>query len=179
MIPRRRDRPTGGAPPEQEAGTGEVPPTDEVTIPDTEAELEDLPREEVFEAVAVSEPVGEVVEAEESVEIVAGDERESRGLGAWVRKRAKKVVTKLYESRADDLEERARRVVGTAYRDSADDLEERAVRAMRRAIADEANTIKDVIEHSVQVKQREVRLSLLVLVVASLVYLGLYWLTHR
>lgn len=104
--------------------------------------------------------------------------RMRRGLRGWVGKRAKKVVQSLYESKAEDLEERAKRVVSSAYRDSAEDIEERAVRAMRRAIELEADRIKDVIEHSVRVKKREVRLSLLVLVAASILYLLLYWATH-
>ena len=101
-----------------------------------------------------------------------------RSLKAWVGKRAKKVVSHLYDTRADDIEQRARRAVGSAYRDQADDLEERAVRAMRQAIHSEADRIKEAIEHAVQVKKREVRLSLLVLVVASLLYLALYWFTQ-
>ncbi len=104
--------------------------------------------------------------------------RRKKGLGAWVSSRAKKVVHSLYDSRADDIEERARRAVGSAYRDSADDLQNRAVEAMREAIRAESERIKEAIEHSVDVKKREARLSLLVLVVASLVYLLLYWATH-
>jgi hypothetical protein len=102
-----------------------------------------------------------------------------RGISAWVERRAQSVVSKIYETRADDLEGRARRAVGSAYRDQADDLEERAIRAMRHAITAEADRIKEVIEHAVNVKKREVRLSLLVLVTASLVYLALYWFTSR
>jgi hypothetical protein len=59
------------------------------------------------------------------------------------------------------------------------ELEERAVRALRRAIALEADRIKETIEHGVAVKKREVRLSLVVLITASLVYLVLYWLTRQ
>jgi len=77
------------------------------------------------------------------------------------------------------VERRAKRVVGDLYEDRADDLEERAVRAMRQAIAGEADRIKDVIEHGVAVKRREVRLSLLVLVTAALVYLGLHFLVGQ
>ena len=56
---------------------------------------------------------------------------------------------------------------------------ERAVRAMRRAIEAAAERIRQAIEHGIAVKKREVRLSLDVLVVSSLVYLALYWFTHR
>jgi len=101
------------------------------------------------------------------------------GITRWFEKRAQRVASKVYASRADDLEERARRVVGSAYRDQADDLEDRAVRAMRRAITFEADRIKEAIEHGIQVKKREVRLSLVVLLTASLVYLLLYWFTQR
>ena len=134
-----------------------------------------------FERVDPVEPLRTVAVPEEA----AGEEDEvcedapKRGLKSWVQARAKKVMARLYESSADDLESRARRAVTSAYHESADDLEERAVRAMRRAIQDEADRIKEVIEHSVDVKKREVRLSLLVLVVASLVYMALYFLIER
>jgi len=104
---------------------------------------------------------------------------ESRGLSAWLEKRAQRAVSEAYEVHAEDLEERARRVMSTAYEKSADDLEERAVRAMRRAIEAEAGRIQEAIEHGIAVKKREVRLSLVVLVVSSLVYLALYWFTRR
>ena len=100
------------------------------------------------------------------------------GLSRWVERRAQRVAKRVYETQADDLEERARRVVGSAYKDHSDDLEDRAVRAMRRAIIDEGERIKDIIEYSVQIKKREVRWSLIVLIVASLVYMSLYWFTH-
>ena len=99
-------------------------------------------------------------------------------IGAWLGKHTKKVVSQLYESRVDDIEHRARRAVSSAYEDQADDLEERAVRAMRTALTEESDRIKEVIEHAIQIKKREVRLSLLVLVVASLLYLLLYWVTR-
>lgn len=102
----------------------------------------------------------------------------SRGLSSWIENRAERVMARIYETRAQDLEERAQRIVHSAYERSADDLEERAVRAMRRAIEAEADRLKNAIEHGIQVKKREVRLSLLVLVVSSLVYLALYWFTR-
>ena len=130
------------------------------------------------------ESIGPEVDADGNSYVEPGDERvpggEGRsGLTGWMERRASRVVSKIYDSRADDLEVRAKRAVSSAYADQADDLEDRAVRAMRRAITTEADRIKDVIEHSVQVKKREVRLSLLVLVTASLVYLALYWFTSR
>ncbi|HEX6883555.1 MAG TPA: hypothetical protein VF530_09250 [Planctomycetota bacterium] len=109
----------------------------------------------------------------------AGEGAEPRGLSGWVEARAEKVVKKAYEIHAEDLEERARRVVSSVYEKTADDLEERAVRAMRRALEAEAGRIKEAIEHGVAVKRREVRWSLLVLIVSSLVYLALHWLTTR
>ena len=118
----------------------------------------------------------------ETGEVPLDEEGESNGAGgisAWVEKRAQSVVSKIYDTRADDIEDRARRAVSSAYRDQADDLEERAVKAMRRALSAEADRIKQVIEHAVAVKKREARLSLLVLVTASLVYLALYWFTSR
>ncbi len=100
-----------------------------------------------------------------------------RLLTDWIERRAHKVVDKVYEARVDEIEHRARRVVSSAYDERADDLEERAVRAMRKAITSETERIKQAIEHGVEVKKREVRLSLLVLVVAALVYLALYFFT--
>ncbi len=102
-----------------------------------------------------------------------------RGFSGWVEERAQRVVKQAYESHRTDLEERARRVMSSVYEHTADDMEERAVRAMRRAIEAEAGRIQQAIEHGIAVKKREVRLSLLVLVVSSLVYLALYWFTHR
>ena len=100
-----------------------------------------------------------------------------RSLSNWVEQRATSVVSRIYESQADDLEERAKRVVGTAYQEKAADLQSRAQKALQQAIADQAEIIKEAIEHGVEVKKREVRLSLLVLVAGSLIYLFLYWLT--
>jgi hypothetical protein len=102
-----------------------------------------------------------------------------RKITAWVEDRAQRVVEQAYEARASDLEQRAMRAMSSVYEKSADDLEERAVRAMRKAIEAEAGRIKEAIEHAIEVKKREVRLSLLVLVVSSLVYLALYWFTSR
>ena len=101
-----------------------------------------------------------------------------RGLASWVERRAHGAISKVYQTQADDLEERARRVVGSAYREHSDDLEERAIRVLRSAIADEADRIKEAISHGVAVKKIEVRLSLIVLVIASLIYLGLFWFTQ-
>ena len=102
-----------------------------------------------------------------------------RGLSAWVENRAQKVVQHAYQSHAQDLEQRAKRVMSSVYEQTADDMEERATRALRRAIETEAGRIKEAIEHGIAIKKREVRLSLLVLVVSSLVYLALYWFTSR
>jgi signal transduction histidine kinase len=102
------------------------------------------------------------------------------------------VAREMYDAHADDLQSRAvatlQRVIEnehqrmlefaqSTYDSRADDLEERAVRAMRVAIQREADRIESLIEHSVDVKRREVRLSLLVLVAANLIYLAVYWAT--
>ena len=63
----------------------------------------------------------------------------------------------------------------SSYDARADDLEERAVRAMRRAIQEEGERIRELLEHSLVVKRREVRLSLLVILVANLLYLAVWW----
>lgn len=105
-------------------------------------------------------------------------ERKRRSLSGWVERRAATVVSALYAKQADDLQERARRAVSSAYQERADDLEERAVRALRRALTEEAERIKEVIEHAVAVKKREVRLSLLVLLTAALVYFLLDWFAN-
>jgi len=103
-----------------------------------------------------------------------------------------KVATDTYDRRADDLEERAVRatrkvledemgrfleVAQSTYDARADDIEDRAVRALRRAMVEETRRIRSTIERSVQAKRREVRLSLLVLVLANLLYLVVYWAT--
>ena len=133
-------------------------------------------REEPAPAAPPPEPVsGEPLEAGPEDEDGAG----RRGLSGWVEERAQTVVSRIYQPQAGDLEERARRAMGSAYKDSADDLEQRALRAMRQAIAEESERIKEAIEHGVAIKKREVRLSLLVLIVAALVYLALYWFTQR
>lgn len=103
--------------------------------------------------------------------------RAARGLSSWVEERAERVVSRVYESRAEELEERATRAMQATYERAADDLEQRAVRAMRQALEAEAGKIQAAIEHAIAVKKREVRLSLLVLVVSSLVYLALHWFT--
>lgn len=126
-------------------------------------------------------------ETEADVQEIAGSEEagpagpgvRTRGLSGWVEQRAQRVVEHVYQSRAAELEERAERVMNSVYEKTADDMEERAVRAMRRALEAEAERIEDAIEHGIAIKKREVRLSLLVLIVSSLVYLALHWFTHR
>ena len=86
-----------------------------------------------------------------------------RGLGKKVRGKMKDSLVSLATS---------------SYDARADDLEERAVRAMRRAIAEEGERIRELLEHSLVVKRREVRLSLLVIIIANLLYLGVWWLVR-
>jgi len=105
--------------------------------------------------------------------------RRPRGIARWIEQRAHRAVSQAYQTHAADLEERAHRAIHSLYEKSADDIEERAVRAMRRAIEAEAHRIEQAIEHGIAIKKREVRLSLIVLVVSSLVYLVLHWLTSR
>lgn len=85
---------------------------------------------------------------------------ERRGLGDKVRGKMKESLVSLATS---------------SYDARADDLEERAVRAMRRAIEEEGERIRELLEHSLVVKRREVRLSLLVILIANLLYLGVWW----
>ena len=87
-----------------------------------------------------------------------GDEK--HGLGNKVRGKMKESLVSLATS---------------SYDARADDLEERAVRAMRRAIEEEGERIRELLEHSLVVKRREVRLSLLVIIIANLLYLGVWW----
>ncbi len=128
-----------------------------------------------------ADPEVPVTEANAEATQVAPEPPKKRriwGLMSWMERRAQSAISKVYQTQADDLEERAKRVVGSAYREHSDDLEERAVRVLRSAIADEADRIKEAISHGVAVKKIEVRLSLLVLVIASLIYLGLFWFTQ-
>jgi len=103
-------------------------------------------------------------------------------------------VAKLsYDDRADDLEARAVRAIRKvfdeeadrlmgmardAYDSRADDIEERAARALRAALIHESRRIQALIERSVVVKRKEVRLSMGVLVFANLLYLLVYKLTE-
>ena len=66
----------------------------------------------------------------------------------------------------------------SSYDARADDLEDRAVRAMRRAIEEEGERIRELLDHSLTVKRREVRLSLLVIIFANLLYLGVWWVVR-
>jgi hypothetical protein len=110
----------------------------------------------------------------------AGEPRPKKGfLSRWVEHRAEKAIRSAVSSGASHIEQRAAKVVGSLYDEKAADLEERAVRALRRAIEAESDRIRATIEHAVEVKRREVRLSLLVLVGAAVVYLVLFWLTHE
>ena len=120
-----------------------------------------------------------VLEEGEDVDLgdLDGEGRRSRITG-WVEERAHSVVSRIYDTRADDIEDRAKRAVSSAYRESADDLEARAVNAMRRALTEETERIQEMIEASIRVKKREVRLSLLVLVLAAVIYLALFWFTR-
>jgi len=106
------------------------------------------------------------------------DPRAKGFLARWVEQRAERAIRGAVSSSAESLEERAVKIAGSLYEQKAADLEDRAVRALRRAIEAEAERIRSTIEHAVEIKKREVRLSLLVLVGASLIYLALYWLTH-
>ncbi|MFT5291951.1 MAG: hypothetical protein ACI82F_004036 [Planctomycetota bacterium] len=106
----------------------------------------------------------------------SGDSRNK--ISRWLEKRAARVMGKVYEERAEDLQARAARTIGTVYEERADELEDRAVNAMRRAIEAESDRIRIAIEHGVAVKKREVRLSLLVLAASSTIYLVLYYLTR-
>jgi hypothetical protein len=112
-------------------------------------------------------------------EAVVERQRRKGFLSRWVEHRAEKAITRAVSSGAQHIEQRAAKVVGSLYEEKASDLEERAVRALRRAIEAESERIQKTIEHAVEVKRREVRLSLLVLVGAAIVYLALYWLTHE
>lgn len=109
------------------------------------------------------------------------------------RGRIAEVAREVYDARADDIQRRAAdairevlaeeshrmlEVIQRAYDARAGDLQERAAAALRNAIAQESDRIRQTIEFSVEVKRREVRISLTVLVVANLIYLVVYWVTH-
>jgi len=147
------------------------------------------PQEEAEEEAAALEADAQEEEGEDD-ERVSGPRR----LAGKVKRGLVSIATATYDARADDMQERSVRAMRKAlheeterivevaketYDARADDLEERAVRAMRKALMAESRRIRALIEHSVSVKRREVRLSLLVLVAANLVYLVVYWLTAR
>lgn len=170
---RSRRRPLR-APEERGGGGGAVPPTGPPGPPGPSGPPAE--KGENGESGESSDPAAEYLSqpvAEPAGE--ANRESRRRRLSKWVERRATTVVSTLYKSQADDLQDRARRAVSSAYEERADDLEERAVRAMRRALSEEADRFKEVIEHAVAVKKREVRLSLLVLLTAAIVYFLLDW----
>lgn len=70
-------------------------------------------------------------------------------------------------------EQSAKRVLTDAFDDKRDDLEEMAVRALRRSIEQEGDRLERLIEKSIEIKRREARLSLMVLLVATVVYVAL------
>jgi hypothetical protein len=74
------------------------------------------------------------------------------------------------------LEQSALKAIAQAYDQRRADLEQLAVDALKRTLREESETLERLIERSVEVKKREVRLSLLVLLGASLLYvlLGLW-----
>jgi len=124
------------------------------------------------------EPADPAAEPTQEPQDEPPEEPRKRGISGWIEQRAQRVVEQVYAARAAELEERAQRVMSSVYEKSADDMEERAVRALRRALEAEAGRIEAAIEHAIRIKKREVRLSLLVLVVSALAYLALYWLTR-
>ncbi len=79
----------------------------------------------------------------------------------------------IVEAVREASEESAKRVLSDAFDDKRSELEEMAVRALRRSIEEEGDRLERLIEKSIEVKKREVRLSLLVLLVATTIYVVL------
>lgn len=98
----------------------------------------------------------------------AGGER-ARRPDIQVSRRPKGIVDAVREA----SEQSAKKVLTDAFDERRSDLEEMAVNALRRAIEEEGDRLERLIEKSIEVKKREVRLSLLVLLVATSVYVVL------
>ncbi len=97
-----------------------------------------------------------------------GQQRElvERGPEILPPRRSKNLVEAVREA----SEKSAKRVLTDAFDEKRSDLEEMAVRALRRSIEEEGDRLERLIEKSIEVKKREVRLSLLVLLVATTLY---------
>jgi hypothetical protein len=93
----------------------------------------------------------------------------SEGAGAGGRGRSRGLVDAVRQA----SEQSARKVLTEAFDERKTDLEEMAVRALRRAIEDEGQRLERLIEKTIEIKKREVRLSLLVLFVATSLYVVL------
>lgn len=96
-------------------------------------------------------------------------------------RRPKGLLPGLMDGLADQaqarLEQSALKAIAQAYDQRRGDLEQLAVDALKRTLREESQTLERLIERSVEIKKREVRLSLLVLVGASLLYVALgLWL---
>lgn len=92
-------------------------------------------------------------------------------------KRRRPLVDAFRRVRDGSLKKGATEVLTGAFDERRTELEELAVTALRRALIEESARIEQLIERSVEVKRREVRLSLLVLVAASLLYAALAWIS--
>ncbi|QDU69097.1 hypothetical protein [Engelhardtia mirabilis] len=96
--------------------------------------------------------------------------------GEGRRKKRPRLVEALRKVRDSGLKKGAKDVLTGAFDERRSELEELATAALRRALVEETERIERLIERSVEVKKREVRLSLLVLVAASLLYAALAWI---
>ena len=97
--------------------------------------------------------------------------------GDGPRRKRPRLVDAFRKVRDTGLKKGAKEVLTGAFDERRSELEELATAALRRALVEESERIERLIERSVEVKKREVRLSLLVLVAASLLYAGLAWVS--
>ena len=106
--------------------------------------------------------------AQQNARRSSGQQRElvERGPEVLPPRRSKNLVEAVREA----SEKSAKRVLTDAFDEKRSDLEEMAVRALRRSIEEEGDRLERLIEKSIEVKKREVRLSLLVLLVATTLY---------
>ncbi len=96
-------------------------------------------------------------------EPIDGERRESSG----------NLVDQLRRAGEQKLERKAKKVLTEAFDERRGELEELGVQTLRRAIAEESERLEQLIERSIEVKKREVRLSLLVLLTGTALYIAL------
>lgn len=105
---------------------------------------------------------------------VSGAERvDAEPVGDERRESSGNLVDQLRRAGEQKLERKAKKVLTEAFDERRGELEDLGVQTLRRAIAEESDRLEQLIERSIDVKKREVRLSLIVLLVGTALYIAL------